>query len=603
MILRAGRNAGEWLAWLVMAVALAAYLAIFLPLLPADGRNLGHDYALHLPNLLAGYFFYLRNGLLAVPWFNPGQCGGVPFFADLNVAYYSAPQALAFVVDPLAAVRITFVVFAALGCVGMYLLALSRFRASPAAAGVAAVIFLFNGFYAYRMAIGHLTFHPFMLTPWLALVVLPGPRARSIASDIVAAVIGGAILAYMFHAGMVHELAPIALIVVVILLAHGLIFGHAWRPWLRLAAAIAISLALSAARLAAALAFLRNFPRDEYPLPGFASFADAARLAFLSLFTDDPSEAGWAALTNKLYALDRHEWQYNVGIISAELLAVGAVALVMAWWRKRDRNARLVRALPIALVIAAILFLPLALNWYAPGWNAFLKDVPLLASSSSLIRWFALYIPLAALFAGLAVDRAAPARVALVALPLIALVVIASNAWTNKTYYTGQRYDAARIVAAWRAVAETHAVPPVTALSQRAAGVEPNVAIVDGHSDIDCYQPMFGYALEHLDRANIHAGPIDDVDGAGLLNLKNPACYIFPGANQCRPGDVFKATQKREAEAFAAYQAFPFEAPLAQRLADWLNLAALVAAAAALVILPLRRKGSARPLDANPAAG
>ncbi len=111
MILGAVRNEGAGWAWGAVALAFAAYLWIFLPLLPADGHGLGADYALHLPNLLAGYFFYLQNGLLAVPWFNPGQCGGVPFIADLNVAYYSLPQFLTFVVDPLTAVRVTFVVF------------------------------------------------------------------------------------------------------------------------------------------------------------------------------------------------------------------------------------------------------------------------------------------------------------------------------------------------------------------------------------------------------------------------------------------------------------------------------------------------------------
>jgi hypothetical protein len=66
---------------------------------------------------------------------------------------------------------------------------------------------------------------------------------------------------------------------------------------------------------------------------------------------------------------------------------------------------------------------------------------------------------------------------------------------------------------------------------------------------------------------------------------------------------VFTAAQRPAAEAFAAYKTFPFAKPLAQRLADWLNLAALVAAAAALVLLPLRLKGPSAPLDANPAAG
>jgi hypothetical protein len=600
MILAGRRNDGAWMAWL--AVAYAAYIAIFLPLLPADGHGLGHDYALHLPNLLAGYFYYLRNGLLAVPWFNPGQCGGVPFIADLNVGYYSLPQFLTFIVDPLAAVRATFAIFAAIGAVGTYVLIRRRFRASDAAAAVAAVLFLFNGFYAYRVIIGHLTFHPFALTPWLAVLFLPGIRSRGVARDAVAAIIGGAFLAYMFQAGMVHGMVPVALAVAVILLAHGSIAGHSWRPWRRFAAAIAVSLALSASRLVAALAFLRNFPRSEYPLPGFASLADAFHYAFLSLFWE-PSPAGLAALSNTFIVLDRHEWEYGVSLLAAGLIAVGAVAVVAAWVRNTDRGARLLRALPVIGAVAVILFLPLALNWYVPAWNAFLKEVPLLASSSSLLRWFALYIPVATLFAGLAVDRAVSPGARWLVVPAVVLLVVALNAFTSKAYYTGQHYNADAVTTAWRSATTPATVPPVTALAFRVAGMNSNAGVAIGHSDIDCYQPMFGYYREHLVTTNIHAGPVTDVDAAGNLNLKNPACYVFPAENACRPGDDFSVADKTAAASFVAYRSFEFRASMAQHAADWLNLAALIACAGALIVLPLRRRGAPPRLDANRDAG
>jgi hypothetical protein len=590
--------------WAVMAVAYAAYLVIFLPLLPANGSGLGHDYTVQLPNLLAGTFFFRQNGLWQVPWFSPGECGGVPFFADLNVGYYSLPQFLAFLFDPLTAVRVSFAIFAAVGGWGMYALVRSRFGASPFAAAAAAVLFLFNGFYVYRFAIGHVTFHPVMLAPWLAFVLLPGDRPQSVA---IGSVLGGALLAYMFQAGMVHAIVPLALATALVLLAHGHIAGHAVRPWLAFAGSAVVAVALSAARLVAALAFLRGFPRSDYPLPGFANVWMSLRVAVESVFWLPPVAAGWAALTNRGFELQQHEWEYGIGSLAALLIVAGILTLVVAWTAKADRARRFARVAPIVAAFLVVLALPVALNWYTPGWNAFLKRVPLLESSSTLLRWFVLYIPLAALFAGLAVDRLARMAVRPLLLLAVVLSVVGLNAFSDKRFYLLQPYDAHAITAAWRSVAYGGGVPPVTALVRADAAAvlshTENNALAHGQSQLDCHQPMFGYKLEHFDAANLHSGPVSDVDAAGNLNLKNPACYLYPGENQCRPGATFAATAIGDAQAFAAYRPYPFQVSTLQRAADWLNLAAILACLAVLAIAPLRRWRPARRLDPNRPSG
>ncbi|MGH8673449.1 MAG: hypothetical protein ACREVG_03975, partial [Burkholderiales bacterium] len=159
-------------ACLLLAASAAAYVWIFLPLLPAEGSAGGHDYALHLPNMLAGNYWFLQNGAFAIPWFSPATCAGVPYLADLNTAYYALPQWASFLLGPSAATRTTFVLFALLGASGFYVLLRGPFAASSWAAAVAALLFLFGGFFTYRMIVGHLTFHPFALAPWLAYALL-----------------------------------------------------------------------------------------------------------------------------------------------------------------------------------------------------------------------------------------------------------------------------------------------------------------------------------------------------------------------------------------------------------------------------------------------
>jgi hypothetical protein len=57
---------------------------------------------------------------------------------------------------------------------------------------------------------------------------------------------------------------------------------------------------------------------------------------------------------------------------------------------------------------------------------------------------------------------------------------------------------------------------------------------------------------------------------------------VFPGANQCRPGDQFSEDQLAQARAFVNYQPYPFAKPWYASLADWLNLCALAAVPAML---------------------
>jgi len=588
-------NTSNMGARLLLLVGIAAYLWIFLPFLPSAGIPGGHDYALHLPNMLAGEYWFRQNGPFAVPWFSPAHCAGVPYLADLNTAYYALPQWASFLLGPTTAVRASFVLFAFLGASGFYALLRARFTASPWAAAVAALLFMFSGFFTYRMILGHLTFHPYALAPWLAWAVLAdGGTAQGRLQRVWPALAGGVMFAYMFHAGMVHGIAPLALSVAVIVLLHGERHGHRLGPWLALAGAAALALALSAQRLFAALAFLQNFPRNEYPLPGFANLFDALRIALQALFWRPPAAAAQPLLANMDLPLEQHEWEYGLGPAAALLLLA---ALASVRWRARRWRTLVAMALVLAL--------PLVLNWYQPAWHAFLKSQPLLGSSSNLVRWFALYIPIVALGAGLAIDRVlkADGQRALVAVG-VALATIAWNWSADRDYYRAQGYDPAAIENAWRAVNAGAPVPAITTLSVRvdkagqlAVPIDRNDDLARGYSQLLCYQPMFGYGLERLPFGALRPGPALADVGNGTLNLKNPACYLFPAANGCVPGGHFRVAQRAAAEDFLRYRPFPFERPTWQRAADAVTILALLAVVAALAlaaVLRWRRRASER---------
>ena len=210
-LLSLGERREILLAGLIGALFVGLHYLIFGRFLPGARATVGHDYAYYMPYLLAGHFFALRNGLLAVPWFTPAVCGGVPFYANPNNLYVSLPQLLVLVTDFATAFRVTFVIFAAVGFWGTYLLLRRVFALRMPASVLGAVIFLFNGFYSHRFVIGHLAFHSFMLVPLIAYLLakpLPierEPRRWRAALD---ATLAGAAFAYMFQSANVHGIAP-----------------------------------------------------------------------------------------------------------------------------------------------------------------------------------------------------------------------------------------------------------------------------------------------------------------------------------------------------------------------------------------------------------
>jgi hypothetical protein len=99
---------------------------------------------------------------------------------------------------------------------------------------------------------------------------------------------------------------------------------------------------------------------------------------------------------------------------------------------------------------------------------------------------------------------------------------------------------------------------------------------------------MFGYGLERLRIGALRPGPALDDLGDGTLNLKNPACYQFPGANGCAPGDHFRLDQRATAARFLRYEPYVFRRPAWQQVADAITVASLLAVLAALAAAVVR---------------
>lgn len=573
--------------------------------LPFEGRHMGHDYGYYLPNLLAGAYWFHHNGPWSIPWFTPAFCGGVPYYAHPSCGYVSFPQAAAIVAGPIVAVKATLSAFAALGFLGTYLLLRRTFALSLAVALCGATIFAWNGFFTARMMSGHLFFHAQMLVPlsawWITRPVLAERRIVCIVLD---ALFAGIAFAYAFQAGNFYGLVPAGLSCAAIALFAAVCGGNLRHGAVRLVLACVFALLLCSAKLGAGIAFLQSFPRSGYPLPGASNPLAALVVVIQSSFVFPSVDLGRYAFVNERWRLDVHEWDFQVTWVAGALIAAGV-------WRQRARWRGLwtvPRTRVLVIALAGVLCVPIAFNTYAPGWSALLKHIPVVQNSSSLVRWFAAYVPVFAVLAALALERlSSDARQRTRLAVAAAALVMLTHALRDRSFYAQQPYDPTRIVTAFDDLARSGRVPPIERCSlrldqdgrpNRRPGV--NDGLAEGASPIAAFEPIFGYDLEWFPLGTLHHGAARELI-AGRYNVKSPAGYVFPAENGLTPGEHFRVGRTDALSAFLDYRPFPFARSRCQRGLEIVNMAALAGVLALLVAVACAglvariRRGVAHP--------
>ena len=258
---------------------------IFSSFLPNHQGRLGHDYAFFLPALLDGFYWYQSNGLLSVPWFTPSFCGGIPFYPHPANPYFFVPQFLTFLFDPLTSIKLTLFIFASLGFWGFYLLSRKILSLNIPVSLLTSALFLFNGFFSHRLLIGHLEFHPIMLIPFCAFYILNPTKGMKYGQmkRLFNTAIAGVIIAYILFSGMGQLILPILLSIILMCLmsayfSPGIVALKS--IFFNFFLSCIIALGLSASKIVATLSFLNNFPRSDYPLPGFSNLYDLVSILF-----------------------------------------------------------------------------------------------------------------------------------------------------------------------------------------------------------------------------------------------------------------------------------------------------------------------------------
>ena len=115
-----------------------------------------------------------------------------------------------------------------------------------------------------------------------------------------------------------------------------------------------------------------------------------------------------------------------------------------------------------------------------------------------------------------------------------------------------------------------------------------NDAFYFSYSPLMCYQPIFGYELEKLDKKNIKFYSKKYLENGKRLyfsNLRehkknltfyNPACFLFPNENNCRPGDVFSKDDHKKLIKFLQYKKFNFKQNKIQIISNYISIVSIL---------------------------
>ncbi len=527
---------------------LIAFLGIFFV-----GMNvsdiLGHDYFFTFPRLLTGNWHFAHQGLRPF-MYTPQLCGGLPIYANAQDMFYSLPQFLSFVMDPWRAVLLSLGITMIVGYFGWYKVGIDILKLPLCWSHVLALVVIANGYYFVHMLIGHIVYHTLPLIGW-GLWLLFDKRADTKKSLLLRAIAFAMLTSIMLHGGG-YVVIVILLGTILVSIPFDLLLSRSVRircicltKRLALSAILVLCLALS--KLIAVYSYMRFFPR-HIPFDRFPEGASTIGF-FLKSFWAIPQSTllfessgipDWGAV---------HEYS----MFTSPIVAIGLLLGLTLLYAKR--KVLLVHWRHTLAVLAYSTLVGVFFVQFTRGYGLLvtpLENAPLFSSWYVTMRY--MYIPII-LLSGVAVWSIAQflqkksaqynRRFALGAMGITAIAVAFAYGPMLKAKDFGFTvpYDQIR--------------ENITSSNYRTLHTE-TVASIPGVSDLHgifnsstatpCYESTYwgkgGVELEPLF--------IGTVEGLfeGQFNMFNPACLVYPEANDCEPGDRIALEDHANLKAF-----------------------------------------------------
>lgn len=537
-----------------MIPATIGLIGIIFMLQPIGGM-IGHDYYHAIPRLFIGALHFWKNPL-AVPHYTAHLCGGIPYFADPQSAYFSLPQFLSLFSDPFNASIFAILISYIVGYWGFQKLG-EEFKLRADIANLGWLFFLFNGFLFANLFVGHLTHHSFALAPWwIFLLVRPGLKS---------AIWLTLFVTYLFHAGGFHVLvvfAAMSLVMFPFLVGKHRSARQLGTFWKMLGGTFTLLLFTISGKAVASWLYSRHFYVRQIDSSSEPILEQLVRYFWFNPFAE-PRELPFGGMTFGA-------WEY-VGFLSRLTLPLGLVAI---YFVIRSRAKR-----PILIGSAAVVVF-VALLALGRGGNQFLPFLRSYHNPLKLLGAFILPMTLLATFGLDVIYRRCgwiklPGRTRGLIFGLFATILLCEFG-VNASYFVKNKVGLSfpNLPELYQLL-KNNPVPPVSRVIDK-VGYD-FLAPTSGYSNLRCYEPLLGYRWEKM-RSQVSVGETGLVRD-GQFNLNHPGCLLYPDYFSCHPWDRIPEGQREAFSKFISADAGAFGVPA------WQNSLLAVNALSVVVLL------------------
>ena len=558
---------------------------IFQQFFPHSNNLLGHDYEQFIPNLIYGKIWFFNN-FLSVPWFTPSFCCGIPFYADPQSMYYSIPQIVFLIFDPILSVKIIFLLLSTLSYIGMFLLANKNLRFDNYTSLLCASLFLFNGFFVYRAISGHVAYLTYIFIPLYCFFLIQSYENQSKnKSSFVYLILSSIIFANFFYSGS----GPIILIILISILSV-LSFYSLFIQSLKIFAEFVLSaflgILISLSKITAVLFFLSNFPRN-YPATEFHSFFSFVKTFFFSFFIKPNQEYFNDNLTS-MFPFGLHEIEFGVSIVP--------LILIFFIFFLNKKNFKLnYQSVYLFLLLITIFLIPVLLNINFLNQFQLIQKIPILNSTWVQPRWMTIYILPIIIISGLIVQNLNfnITHKKYITIFFISILLVQNFMRDNSWHFNEARhYNVEKANNFSMHISKNkkfEVFGPAILMNQyntpQIVNNKNDMFFYDGFSPLACYQPIFGYGLEKLNASKIifNSKKVFSDNSYLLYSNKfdiknddfmffNPSCFLFPEENNCSPGDLFKISEKEKLIKFTTFNKFDFKKNRLQIISNYISI-------------------------------
>tara|TARA_B100000902_G_scaffold125645_1_gene125297 strand:- start:206 stop:2017 length:1812 start_codon:yes stop_codon:yes gene_type:complete len=554
---------------------------LFQNFFPNNEGYLGHDFEQFVPNLIFGKIWF-ENNFISIPWFTPSFCCGIPFYADPQSTFYSIYQLIFILFDPIISIKLVFFLLSFFSYFGMFLL-IRKFGFSKYSGLLCASLFLFNGFFVYRSIIGHVAYLSYIFVPLYCFILIKSYEKKTYKSIIFYLLLSSIIFANFFHSGS----GPILLIIlssiffIVLLYAH---FQNSIKIFFNFFISLLLGISISLSKITSSLFLLSNFPR-EYPPTEFNSFLAYIKNFFNSFFLEVDQKYFNESLISMI-SFGRHEMEYSLSIVPIISLFL-IVLLDKKYLKINFKNFNF-------LIILAIIFLvPVYFNLNFLNQYNFNSQIPIIKSTWVQFRWMAIYIIPIIFLTGLLIENIKINQQYKNYISIVFILILLSQNFIkdNTSYLKSASYNIQDSFDFNEKFEGGQIKPKIngpSVLLNKDGTIKKistrNDAFYFSYSPLMCYQSLFGYNLEKLNKKNIKFYSKRILSDGSILyytdinkNKKEftffkPYCFLFPDENNCLPGDVFESDEFENMVNFLNYEKIDFKQNKIQIISNYISL-------------------------------